>query len=192
MDNIAGHKSGLSWAVNISVVTLVLLWIFPTVGLFVSSFRTADQISATGWWKALFPTEQVVQLRTGDPEARVAEGDGFVLTGNLFGEEGGKISAFGVSSRDVGAFQPGETADMGDGESMTVEEDGSYIWRGTDDQISGRGQRVFVTYEGTTRDSARFRNAEILTVAHGQVAAVEVFFGWSLPHPAPGGGSLSS
>ncbi|MCO6381923.1 MAG: carbohydrate ABC transporter permease [Vannielia sp.] len=146
MDNIAGKKSSLSWAVNISVVLLVLLWIFPTVGLFVSSFRTADQISATGWWKALFPTEQVVQLRTDDPdELRVAEGAGFVVTGNLFGEEGGEISAFGVSSRDVGAFGPGETADMGDGESMTVEEDGSYTWRGSDEQISGRGQRVFVT-----------------------------------------------
>ncbi|SIN89745.1 carbohydrate ABC transporter permease [Vannielia litorea] len=145
MDNIAGRKSGLSWAVNISVVLLVLLWIFPTVGLFVSSFRTADQISATGWWKALFPTEQVVQLRTDDPDARVAEGDGFVLTGNLFGEEGGTLSAFGVSSRDVGAFAPGETADMGDGESMTVEADGSYTWRGNDEQISGRGQRIFVT-----------------------------------------------
>ncbi|MBS8226686.1 carbohydrate ABC transporter permease [Vannielia litorea] len=146
MDNIAGKKSSLSWAVNISVVALVLLWIFPTVGLFVSSFRTADQISATGWWKALFPTEQVVQLRTGDPDdLRVADGDGFIVTGNLFGEEGGSLSAYGVSSRDVGAFAPGETADMGDGESMTVEEDGSYTWRGNGEQISGRGQRVFVT-----------------------------------------------
>jgi ABC-type glycerol-3-phosphate transport system permease component len=33
------------WAVHISVAALVLLWLFPTVGLFVSSFRTADQIS---------------------------------------------------------------------------------------------------------------------------------------------------
>ncbi len=146
MDNIAGTKSGLSWAVQISTILLVLLWLFPTVGLLVSSFRTADQISATGWWKALFPTEQVVQYRTDDPDdARVADGSGFVVSGNLFGEEGGSVKAFGVTSRDVGAFGPGDTADMGEGESMTVEEDGSYTWRGNDDQISGRGQRVFVT-----------------------------------------------
>ncbi|MEL7114278.1 MAG: carbohydrate ABC transporter permease, partial [Pseudomonadota bacterium] len=49
MDNIAGTKSSLTWAVHISVVVLVLLWLFPTVGLFVSSFRTADQISTSGW-----------------------------------------------------------------------------------------------------------------------------------------------
>jgi putative copper export protein len=29
MDNIAGTKSGLTWAVHISVVLLVLLWLFP-------------------------------------------------------------------------------------------------------------------------------------------------------------------
>jgi alpha-glucoside transport system permease protein len=32
----------------------VLLWLFPTVGLFVSSFRTADQITTSGWWASLF------------------------------------------------------------------------------------------------------------------------------------------
>ena len=46
MDSIAGKKSGLTWAVHISVAALVLLWIFPTLGLFVSSFRTGDQITA--------------------------------------------------------------------------------------------------------------------------------------------------
>ncbi|KKL82380.1 hypothetical protein LCGC14_1985360, partial [marine sediment metagenome] len=48
MDTIAGKKSGLSWAVNISVVLMVVIWLVPTVGLLVSSFRDRDQISATG------------------------------------------------------------------------------------------------------------------------------------------------
>jgi alpha-glucoside transport system permease protein len=34
---------------------------------------------------------------------------------------------------------------MGDGESLTLQADGSYVWKGNDKQISGRGQRVFVT-----------------------------------------------
>ncbi|MEM6891691.1 MAG: carbohydrate ABC transporter permease, partial [Pseudomonadota bacterium] len=50
MDNIAGTKSSLTWAVNLSVIFLVVLWLIPTVGLLVSSFRDRDQISASGWW----------------------------------------------------------------------------------------------------------------------------------------------
>jgi len=52
------------------------------------------------------------------------------------------------------------------------------------------GQRVFVTYEGVMEGGARLRNTEIFTVTLGRIDAVEVFFGWSLPHPAPEGGSL--
>ena len=35
MDNIAGTKSHLTWAVNITVLILVILWLIPTIGLFV-------------------------------------------------------------------------------------------------------------------------------------------------------------
>ena len=48
MSSIAGQKSGLVWAVHLSAALLVILWLFPTVGLFVSSFRTADQIATSG------------------------------------------------------------------------------------------------------------------------------------------------
>ena len=89
MDNIAGSKSSLTWAVHLSVLALVLLWLFPTVGLLVSSFRTADQISASGWWKALFPAEQTVQLRTGGAEVATREGDLYVIEGNFLSDEGG-------------------------------------------------------------------------------------------------------
>ena len=50
MDNIAGTKSTLTWAVHISVLLLVVLWLFPTVGLLISSFRAADQMATSGWW----------------------------------------------------------------------------------------------------------------------------------------------
>ena len=36
MDNIAGSKPALTWAVHISAVLLVLLWVIPTFGLLVS------------------------------------------------------------------------------------------------------------------------------------------------------------
>lgn len=147
MDNIAGTKSSLTWAVNISVVVLVVLWLFPTVGLLVSSFRTADQIATSGWWKAMFPAEQNLVLRAADPdEARAPKGDLFVVESNLFeaGSEA-EISVWGTSSREISAYQAGETADLGEGETMTVEANGDYVWTGTEDQLTGRGQRVFVT-----------------------------------------------
>ena len=49
------------------------------------------------------------------------------------------------------------------------------------------GDQVFVTYEGQRTGSDRFRNTEILTVKHGKVTEAEVYFGWSLPHPAAPG-----
>lgn len=148
MDSVAGRKPIVVWALNISVVLLVALWLFPTLGLFVSSFRTGDQITASGWWSALFPAEQTLQIRVADPDDnRVDLGDGrYMVEGNIFVDEEftGELLAWGTSSRAIGAFQPGETADLGDGETLTVQLDGSYVWQGDDDQISGRAQRVFL------------------------------------------------
>ncbi|WP_411890392.1 carbohydrate ABC transporter permease [Yoonia sp. SDW83-1] len=148
MDNIAGSKSSLGWAVQISVVLLVALWLFPTVGLLVSSFRTSDQISSSGWWQSLFPTEQNMTLRTTDPDNEGAQTlvDGvYTVSGNLFGEPGdAEISVWGTSSRAIDVYTPGETADLGDGETITVQANGDYVWTGTE-ELSGRGQRAFVT-----------------------------------------------
>ena len=150
MDGMVGSKSSLSWAVNISVVLLVMLWLFPTVGLLVSSFRTTDQISSNGWWQSLFPTEQNVSLRTVDPDEdgvqQLVNGL-YTVEGNVFGDTSeAVISVWGVSSRSIDSFSPGDTADLGEGESITVQVDGSYVWTGTS-ELSGRGQRVFATAE---------------------------------------------
>ena len=49
------------------------------------------------------------------------------------------------------------------------------------------GERVFVTYEILTRKGDRFRNAEVLTIRDGRVSAVEVYFGWDIPHRVAAG-----
>lgn len=182
MDNIAGQKSTLSWAVNLSVIVLVVLWLFPTVGLLVSSFRTADQIATSGWWKALFPSEQNLVLRAADPdENRVPKAGAWIVSGNLFADAGqadgakAVISVWGTSSRDVSAYAPGETADLGDGETMTVETNGDYLWSGNADQISGRGQRVFVT--ATTPPQFTTANYEkVLRSGSGTDSMAKAFF----------------
>jgi alpha-glucoside transport system permease protein len=40
---------------NIAVILLTLIWIVPTAGLLVSSFRNFSDIATTGWWTALSP-----------------------------------------------------------------------------------------------------------------------------------------
>lgn len=52
------------------------------------------------------------------------------------------------------------------------------------------GDEVLATYVATTDDGRRFCNTEVLTLRDGRITAVEVYFGWSLPHPAPAGGFL--
>ena len=179
MDNIAGTKSHLTWAVHIAVVFLVLLWIFPTVGLLVSSFRTADQISSSGWWASLFPAEQVLQVRTGGPGDAVQEGDLWVIEGNFFDKEeglpaGASIVSFGVSSRAVDAFAPGDTAEPGDGETFVMNADGSYRFTSVEEP-SGRGQRVFVT--ATTPPEFSLENyGTILFSGTGQDNMARAFF----------------
>jgi len=146
MDNIAGKKSSLTWAVHISVGLLVALWLFPTVGLFVSSFRTSDQIATSGWWKALFPSVQNLTLRADAPEMQVREGDLYVIEGELF--DPGKdveVSAFGISSKDIQAFPAGTTGELRKGGNITVSASGHYRMTNTEEFTGSRGQRIFVT-----------------------------------------------
>lgn len=157
MDNIAGTKSSLTWAVHISVALLVALWLFPTLGLLVSSFRTSDQIATSGWWKAGFPSEQNLTLRTGDPDTQVQDGDVFVIEGNLFGEAGAaEISVFGISSREIGTYNAGDIAELRNGSTVTVQSNGDYRQESAEELTGSRGSRIFVT--ATTPPEFTLRN----------------------------------
>jgi alpha-glucoside transport system permease protein len=39
-------------AINLTVLFLVVIWTLPTLGLFITSFRTKDAILNSGWWSA--------------------------------------------------------------------------------------------------------------------------------------------
>ncbi len=108
MDNIAGQKSSLSIVSNLSVLLLVILWLVPTVGLLVSSFRDRDQIGQSGWWASMFPVEQAYRINP-EPEG-VQQVDGlYVLEGNVFGEGSGSVASFGIQARDPGAAKVDQT-----------------------------------------------------------------------------------
>ena len=164
MDHIAGKRSGLVWAVNLSVIALVLLWTVPTIGLLVSSFRQADQIAATGWWKALFPSVQNSIVRAGDVETQREEAGRFIISGNVFDTGSGTVTAFGTSSRDPMAYEPGTTADLDDGQTLTVEADGAYRLE-SPAKFEGRSPRIFVTAE--TPPSFTMANYETVLFAEG-------------------------
>ncbi len=148
MDNIAGTKSSLTWAVHISVVILVALWLFPTLGLLVSSFRTSDQIATSGWWNATFPSTQNLTLRTEPPKSQIEREGEFIIEGNLFGSAGSsQIQVYGIASNALGAYQVGETAPLRNGGTITVLANGDYQMKNSEAFKGKRGQRVFVTAE---------------------------------------------
>mgnify|MGYP001796890542 CR=1 FL=1 len=150
MDSIVGKKPALLWAVNISVVFMVLVWLVPTIGLLVSSFRDRDQISASGWWQAPFSVELTFRGRASIEEP-VEEGGVWVLTGNIFddaevaeafGSGAGRITAFGDSGRAPAAYTAGVVANLDDGETLVVNGDGTYRFT-LPEEPGRRGPRIY-------------------------------------------------
>jgi alpha-glucoside transport system permease protein len=56
-------KSGRSlWSrfgIHVVLAILMVIWLLPTIGLFVNSFRDAQSINESGWWTALFPPKNL-------------------------------------------------------------------------------------------------------------------------------------
>ena len=41
--------------IHVALILMCLIWLIPTVGLFISSFRTREDVRTSGWWTALIP-----------------------------------------------------------------------------------------------------------------------------------------
>lgn len=146
MDGIAGQRPALMWAVNISVVLLVVIWTIPTFGLLVSSFRDGDQLSISGWWTALTSTERNQVYRAPPPSEQRQDGAKWIIKGSVFAEGGsGVISLFGVNSKAPTAFVAGDTAGLRGGASLTVQSDGSFEIVSPTEMEGRRGARIFFT-----------------------------------------------
>lgn len=48
--------------VHLAIITMCVLWIIPTVGLFVTSFRSSEAVRTTGWWTVFLPQPAQVGL----------------------------------------------------------------------------------------------------------------------------------
>jgi alpha-glucoside transport system permease protein len=133
------------WALHIAVIIIVALWTFPTAGLLVSSLRDKDLISTSGWWTALSTSDRSSAGRMKGSADQVEADGKFTISGNLFegAETPGVISAFGSRVQDPKAFPAGTTAQLDDGQTLTVNADGSYVLTSPTAFENERGQRVF-------------------------------------------------
>lgn len=163
MEGMAGQKPLLVWAVNISAFLLVLLWTVPTLGLFVSSFRDRDQISASGWWQSFSASRQTGFVRSGTGADATRQDGLYVIEGSVLKPEQSLI-AWGITAREPGRFQPGETTPIKDHGQLTVSGDGGYRLTSPRPFEMRRGERIFTTTEAppsfTTGNYRRVLTAE--------------------------------
>ncbi|MDF1596807.1 MAG: carbohydrate ABC transporter permease [Acidimicrobiia bacterium] len=68
------------WPVKLGLLIIVILWIIPTLGLLISSFRLPNLVSTTGWWKVFGSLADTAQW-TLENYRNVLSSEGF---GNAF------------------------------------------------------------------------------------------------------------
>ncbi len=116
-------------AAHLSLLILVILWTFPTVGLLVSSVRDKDQLALTGWWTSLAHSTLMAASRPPTADKAVQNGDHWELAGNLFGKPTGQvIETYGNTNATIGDTPAGQPLDMPDGGTITVQANGDYVW----------------------------------------------------------------
>ena len=124
----------------------VILWITPTFGLLISSFRDKDQLAIRGWWTSLINTEVSEINRTKGKNEQSKENEVYFIRGNLFKEDKGKkILSFGVTSKNINAYMVGEKAVLKDKSEIVVFENGDYEWRSENEFKKKKGRRIFIT-----------------------------------------------
>ncbi|MCG7506247.1 carbohydrate ABC transporter permease [Mesorhizobium retamae] len=140
----AGRSSFGKWAVHIAALLFVIVWTIPTLGILVTSLRDKDQIVGSGWWASFFSSTQVQQVRLAGPDKQVEKDGKFVIEGNVFENPGGtQVSAFGARAQEPTKFEVGTVADLGDGETLQINADGSYVQSSIKKFEGSRGQRVY-------------------------------------------------
>jgi len=65
MESARSKKMINTILINGTLALLVIIWLIPTIGILVSSFRERFDIQTTGWW-SVFPHKDWVHTRTID------------------------------------------------------------------------------------------------------------------------------
>jgi alpha-glucoside transport system permease protein len=146
MAGSAGKSFLGRYGIHLAVLAIVIVWTLPTLGILVSSLRDRDQIIVSGWWTALSGSEQTEAGRLADPSAQVERDGRFVIEGRLF-EDGDtrEVRAFGTRATAPTAYEAGTEADIGDGVTLLLEPDSSYVLSSPVALDGTRGQRVYMS-----------------------------------------------
>ena len=131
---------------NLLLITFVIVWIIPTVGLFVSSFRDKDLLATSGW-RTTFKTNKVNEIyRTKTSEYQIVENGMFFIKGNLLDKNSGKkIVSYGITSKEMNKFKVNEIAILKDQSKIEIKENGEYLWKSEKSFEHKRGKRIFIT-----------------------------------------------
>ncbi len=132
------------FGVHLAVLFFVALWTVPTLGILISSLRDKDQIVASGWWTALTSSTRTEAGRLGTAADQVEKDGKYEIAGTVLEGDGSrKIVAFGTRSQEQTKYKAGEVADLGDGETLQVNEDGTYVQSSPKTFEGERGRRVY-------------------------------------------------
>ncbi len=132
-------------AQHISVLVIVAIWLAPTVGILVSSFRDKDQLAVSGWWTALTTSEQNLIGRAAPPSDQVEEAGKYVVSGNVL-DGSGYVTAFGTRILNPTQYAAGETAELpGGAGTLSIDSDGSYRLVSNDPFEGSSGRRIYYT-----------------------------------------------
>jgi alpha-glucoside transport system permease protein len=67
-------------AIHGTLIVLMIIWLLPTIGLFVNSFRSSADIAASGWWTAIFPPTNLTLESYDKVLNQTGIGGGFINT----------------------------------------------------------------------------------------------------------------
>jgi alpha-glucoside transport system permease protein len=78
-ENVVGRRNPFArFSVHAVVIFLMVIWLLPTIGLLVNSFRPEQAVASTGWWQGLLNPTDFTVLNYQDVLAQNGIGQAFV------------------------------------------------------------------------------------------------------------------